>query len=146
MKKLWLAALLGMVCFGTTAMAQDNTPANDDPVIKLAPDEKWEQVDEDQEMTVYILTPIEDLRELREDGMIIRVRKKNPEDIAFQVKPDCQQQRLYITAGMDLAKNGKEVKEFQILPASKDSVLDASQPGSGYRKVLEMMCGDHLAK
>jgi hypothetical protein len=78
--------------------------------------------------------------------MIIRVRKKNPEDIAFQVKPDCQQQRLYITAGMDLAKNGKEVKEFQILPASKDSVLDASQPGSGYRKVLEMMCGDHLAK
>ncbi len=142
MKKLILSAFIASTLFGGMAYA-NNAASADDTVLKLGENEKWEEISDDAENTVYILGPIAGQEELKKDGLILRVKeKKDTDDIAFQIRPGCEEKKLYITAGGEIKKDGAEVHNFTLIPASKDTVLDASDPNSNYGTILKTLCGE----
>lgn len=142
MKKLVLSAFIASSLFGGLAFAGDTAPADNGTVLKLGENEKWEQISDDKENTVYILGPVAGQEELKKDGLIIRVKdKKSTDDIVFQLRPGCEEKQLYITAGGDVAKDGAEVHNFTLIPASKDTVLKASNPKTTNGIILNKLCG-----
>lgn len=143
MKKLILSAFIASSLFGGLACANNAASADEPTVLKLGENESWEQINDDAEYTVYVLGPIAGQEEMKKEGLIVRVKeKKGTDDIVFQLRPGCNEKQLYITAGGEVKKDGAEIHNFTVIPASNESVLDASDPNSTHGVILKTMCGE----
>ena len=124
--KQWLLviALLGTVSLSAPAQAQGT--------------EGWQLLLENDETAIYAAGPVSQ-EKMKADGMGIRIHSKREDsDMHLLVKAGCEEQQLYVVAGMDMDPDDP-IEDALMLPPMKKFTLDAPK-GSLYGRLREMIC------
>lgn len=102
--------------------------------------EGWQLLMEDDETAIYAAGPVTP-EKMKADGMGIRIHSKQADsDMHLLVKAGCEEQQLYVIAGMDMDPDDP-IEDALMLPPMKKFTLDAPK-GSVYGRLREMVCGE----